>query len=78
MEKPNCHLGYTYEQLQDILGSRLDEFSHWMVGQTMSICEGQQYNYEKKDYEPTNCGPHGMVVYPWDLQRFLHGKPVID
>lgn len=22
--------------------------------------------------------PHGVVVYPWDLERFLEGLPVID
>jgi hypothetical protein len=31
-------------------------------------------------YEPTECvyNPHGVVAYPWDVERFLLGLPVID
>jgi len=75
---PVCELGYTQAELEQILGDRFDQFDLWMTGQTVAWCDGRQYNYETKEYEPTNCGPHGMVVYPWDLQGFLNNAPVFD
>lgn len=78
LPKPSCELGYTLDQLEEILGNRYDEFLQWMYGQTIAICQGRKYNYDKKQYEATNCGPHGWAYYPWDLQRFLDGKPVVD
>lgn len=78
LEDPECELGYTEEQLERILGDRYQEFNFWMSGQTMSICDGRAYNYNLKKYEPTGCGPHGVVVYSWDLDRFLNNLPIID
>jgi hypothetical protein len=77
---PSCPQGYTEEDLRTILGPRLNEFVKWMYGQTMSICDGLKYDYDKRDYEPTGCysRPHGAVVFPWDLERFLDGLPIID
>lgn len=49
-----------------------------MSGQTVSLCDGKSWNYEKMEYEPAGCGPHGPVVYSWDLTRFLDGLPIID
>jgi len=78
MEKQECFMGYPYNQLERILGNRYDEFMKWMNGQTIAMCDGKLYNYASDEYEPTYCGPHGFVVYAWDLQRFLDGKPIID
>jgi hypothetical protein len=75
---PECKLGYTDAQLHTILTSRYEEFWLWMRGQTFSSCDGRAYNHDKKEYEDTGCGPHGFVVYSWDLLRFLEGKPVVD
>lgn len=78
IEQPECALGYTDEQLKRILGDRLPEFMQWMAGQTVSLCDGRAYDHSRKEYVETGCGPHGTVTYPWDLDRFLRGQPVID
>lgn len=75
---PDCQLGYTTEQLESILRDRLKEFNTWMVGQTIALCDGRSYNHNTKEYEDTGCGPHGLVVYSWDLSRFLDGRAVVD
>lgn len=51
-----------------------------MVGQTVALCDGKEYNHETNEYRATECAsaPHGLVVYPSDLARFLSGQPVID
>jgi hypothetical protein len=47
-----------------------------MNGQTQTICDGREYNHEAKEYKPTACAdsPHGMVVYPWDLERYMNSE----
>jgi hypothetical protein len=79
LPEPACRLGYTRQQVEEILGDRLDKFTHWMRGQTMAGCEGYRYNHDTKERE-TACGgeSHGGIAYPWDLERFLAGLPVID
>lgn len=78
LPKPECGLGYTDSQLKTILGSRYEEFMLWMRGQTVAICGGRFYDHEISEYRNTGCGPHGVVVYSWDLERFLLGLPIID
>lgn len=50
-----------------------------MNGQTMMLCDGRRYNHDAREYEVA-CGgvAHGVVVYPWDVERFLAGLPVVD
>lgn len=78
LPKPTCPHGYTEEDILDILGPRYIEFSHWMSGQTMMLCDGRTWN--GTEYEDNECtsDPHGGVVYPWDLERFIDGRPIID
>lgn len=76
--QPDCIYGYTQGQLDSILGPRRIEFNRWMYGQTGAICDGRRYDHNLKTYVETGCGPHGMVVYSWDLKRFLQNHPVID
>lgn len=77
--EPNCRFGYDVQQVEDILGARVHgHFLRWMTGQTMAICDGRSYSHEEKAYHATDCGPHGVVVYPWDLERYLAGRPVAD
>lgn len=78
--KQSCPQGLTDADLDNLLGSRRNKFNKWMIGQTMSICDGRRYNHELKMYEPTECAdsPHGVVAYSWDVERFLAGLPVID
>lgn len=80
MELPEteCRHGYTVLQVEEIMGNRIREFSGYMTGQTMAICDGQVYDYEKKEYIESGCGPHGVVVYSWDVERFLQGRPLFD
>lgn len=80
---PACEIGYTYEQLDEILGEvgtpRRDEFGRWMDGQTMGLCEGRAFDHDKREYYEVCDGvSHGPCVYPHDLRRFLAGLPVID
>ena len=80
MELTQCPQGVTQDELEMILGDRLPTFDRWMVGQTMSICDGRSYNHEKREYEATECAdsPHGVVVYRSDLERFQRGLPIYD
>jgi len=74
-----CKYGYTEKQISEIIGlERLVEFNDFMRGQTVCLCEGRAYSHELKKYIPTNCGPHGTVVYPWDVAQFLAGRPPLD
>ena len=77
---PSCPVGYTAEDLKKILGDDMEKFQNWMVGQTISLCEGRKFNYDTHEYVPTECSahPHGAVVYPWDLRQFLAHKPPLD
>jgi hypothetical protein len=88
--EPECTYGYTSAQISEILGDRQGEFGHWMRGQTMAICDAAP---ERKwiddedavgglrlvDVGPPPCKrPHGVVVYPWDVERFIAGRPIVD
>ena len=70
--EPECRSGYTVTQVEEIMGDRAEEFVRWMSGQTVALCEGKKYNHETKKYEK-DCGgtSHGVVIYAWDLKRFL-------
>ncbi len=76
---PACKCGYTRNQVEAIMGDRLQEFDKWMYGQTMTLCEGKSYNHETREYEEA-CGgvAHGGVVYDHDLRGFLAKRPITD
>lgn len=79
LPEPQCKLGYPVTQLPDFLTE--DQFirlGNWMDGQTMILCEGWYYDYDRKEKVPDDCGPHGTVVYRRDINRFLQGLPVDD
>ena len=78
LERPDCELGYTAEQVARIMGDRLPEFQSWGAGSTMAECDGLRYDYRTKAYEPTGCGPHGGITYVHDVRDFLDGLPVTD
>lgn len=78
LPKPSCQLGYTTEDLEQILGDRLQEFYGWMDGQTVGICDGRDYNHQTQEYYETKCGPHGSAYYQWDVVRFIDGRPIVD
>ncbi len=74
-----CMYGLTEAELHARFpGERHDDFMKWMRGQTGTICEGRVYDYIQKEYRPSGCGPHGVVVYEWDVKRYEDGRPVID
>lgn len=75
---PACRYGYPQGQVAAILGPRLGDFGRWLSGQTMSGCDGREYDYEASDYRDTGCGPHGIVVHESDLRRFLSGRRPLD
>lgn len=79
LPEPECRFGFTASQVEEIMGSRFDEFTGWMYGQTMSICDGTLWDYAQKKAVPSDCGrAHGTVIYRWDVERFLIGLPVVD
>lgn len=79
MEKPICKLGYPDDQLKSMLGQeKYDQLMVWMNGQTMAVCESKRFDYATGKWINIECGPHGPVVYEWDLQTFLSGHPIID
>lgn len=86
LPEPRCRLGYPSSQVREIMCSD-QEFAHfqkWMVGQTLTGCNGYSYNHETEQYVRT-CeaeewpgGGHGPVYYTHDVYRFMLGLPVID
>ena len=78
LPNPECEWGYTEVQIEQIC-SVPEDFRKWMYGQTMALCEGRKYNYDTQEYEES-CGgvAHGMIVYPWDLVRYIECRPVVD
>lgn len=72
----SCPIGYT---VQDVAALE-PGLGRWMVGQTLTTCDGRRYNHETKEYEPTECAehPHGVILFPWDVERYIRGLPVID
>lgn len=76
---PNCPLGYNPAELHDILGDNIGDFTRWMAGQTVALCTGTVFNHDDGHYEATACDPpHGVVIYPWDVTRYLKGQPPLD
>lgn len=75
---PACRFGYTERQIEAIVGDRLAEFSAWFRGQTGAVCEGRRWDPDARGYVPDACAanPHGFVVYPWDLEKFLATRKV--
>jgi hypothetical protein len=72
-------MGFSRTQIEQIMGEKLKKFDSWMRGQTQAICDGRQYNFETKEYEPAACTePHGWITYVWDTKDFLAGRPVTD
>lgn len=76
--------GYPWSQLERIFQpTTVSRLEAWMSGQTMMICDGSP---ERKwvhgklvEVGPPKCDrAHGLVVYEWDLERFLLRLPVVD
>lgn len=78
--RQSCPLGLTDDDLNVILGQQRGEFNKWMTGQTVSSCTGQLYDHGLMRYVDNSHpgSPHGIVTYRSDVERFLHGLPVID
>lgn len=72
LPKPECPYGYPHSQVDAILRGRMVEFSRWMRGQTMMLCDGKEYDYASSTYVDTG-HVHGGIVYENDLRRFLAG-----
>jgi hypothetical protein len=73
LPEPACQLGYPRDAIEQILAEDIATFDEWMHGQAVAICDGRRYDHDRRDYDETGCGPHGVVVYPWDLDRYLNG-----
>ena len=44
---PSCPSGYTASDLEAVFGDRLPAFDKWIFGQTMKICNGRSYRYNR-------------------------------
>ena len=76
---PVCSLGLTISELRAMFTEEeFVSFGNFMRGQTMGYCTGTKYNHDTEQEEFTECGPHGGIVYKWDVDRFLKVLPVID
>lgn len=76
---PDCTLGYPVVQLQRVLDEQqMRRLELWMRGQTGAICDGRRYDHLAREYAPTGCGPHGMVIYVSDVRRWAAGQPIVD
>jgi hypothetical protein len=78
LDEPECKYGYPIDQAQRVLGDRYEDYCAWARGSTGAICDGREYDHDQREYHPTGCGPHGMVVYRWDVEKFLAGLPQDD
>lgn len=71
----SCPIGMTEEDLAKLFPTEdeMAKFNHWLVGQTRALCLGRRYNFDTEEYEPDDCAgnPHGPIVYPEDVQRYL-------
>lgn len=63
METTQCPQGVTHDELVTLLGDRLDEFSRWMAGQTMSYCNGKTYAHNRSHGE--SCGHAEGEPFTW-------------
>lgn len=74
-----CRYGYPFSQLEQMWdAATMQRFNAWFEGQTGAICDSKEYDHDKKGYHETGCGPHGVVAYPWDVDRFLKGGTPLD
>jgi hypothetical protein len=78
LPEPACKYGYTRQQVADILNDEGDVFAYWMRGQTVALCDGREYDHDRREYVPGCPVPHGVVTYPHDLARFLAGGAIDD
>lgn len=72
----SCPIGYTVQDVESLEPG----LGRWMRGQTVTECTGRRFNHDTHQYEPDACAehPHGIVLFPWDVERYLRGLPVID
>lgn len=64
METTQCPQGVTHDELEAILGDRLQEFGKWMTGQTMSYCDGRTYVHNRA--HNAICPHLDGDVYTWE------------
>lgn len=80
---PDCRYGFSDDYLRaNLSDAQYKALKNWMHGQTIMLCDGRRYNYETKEYEPSECGEkgeaHGAVLYTHDVNRWANRLPVID
>lgn len=76
---PACQFGFPQAQVETMFGIFYPRFQKWMEGQTIGHCNRLMYSPEKGEYVPSGCTEaHGYLYYPWDVERFIRGLPVID
>lgn len=71
-----CKYGLTAREVVDRI-NRVDStfgvvnFIAWMRVQTVAACTGKVYNNRINNYVPDDCGPHGIVYDPDDINDYL-------
>lgn len=72
LPEPGCPHGFPLDQLEaEMSPETFHEFSRWMYGQTVVICNGK--------YQTSGCfdSPHGSVAYVWDVAQFMRGVEAV-
>lgn len=77
LPEPACRMGYTDEQVDEILGPRRDEFTRYMARRTWTVCDGRTWDHDRRKLVPSGCGPHDAVVYTRELVDFLTAHPEV-
>jgi hypothetical protein len=81
LPEPACTgYGFSATQLEEAMDpQQFRRLEQWMSGQTMMLCDGRKFNHDTREYEPSDCGgAHGVVIYTWDVERFLAAGKIID
>ena len=72
----SCKFGFTPDEVKELL---FQKFSKWMDGQTTTTCNAWAYDHETGSYKPSGCKiSHGVVYYPWDVNRYIAGLEIND
>ena len=71
MQKPECHFGYTDEQLKEMFGPTLYiSFWHWMKSKPYVVCDGLEYDPDYNKFTEVCKIEHGDVVKTTDVELF--------
>lgn len=67
-----CEYGIPVTWFREALSpEEFDALLAWQAGATGAICTGERYDHALGANIDTGCGPHGLVFYRHNIERFL-------